>query len=273
MALKIAVMIKQVPAVDNVKINEETGTMEREGVESELNPMDLHALEEAIRIKERDPENVRVTAVSMGPAQAEKILKGAVAMGCDDGILLSDRRFAGADTLATARALAACVKKCGPFDLILAGERATDGETGQVAPSVAELLGQPALTYVSAIDELDTSRATITRAIEGGHERIETPLPAVLSVIKEINRPRLTTLGGKLRAKKTNIPTYDAEALGLAEGDIGLKGSPTRVVKVFYPKVTRSGEKYFMAADPAAALSALTGFLADKGCIGEEAAR
>lgn len=273
MALRIAVMIKQVPAVDTVRINEETGTMEREGVESELNPMDLHALEEAIRIKERTPENVRVTAISMGPRQAEKTLRGAVAMGCDDGILLTDRKFAGADTLATARTLAACIQKCGPFDLILAGERATDGETGQVAPSIAALLDLPALTYVSAIRGLNEAGAEIERAVEGGHERIETTLPAVLSVIKEINRPRLTTLGGKLRAKRIDIPAYDAAFLGLQEDEIGLKGSPTRVVKVFYPKVTRSGEKHFMIADPDAALSALVGFLTDKGCIGEGAAR
>ena len=264
--MKIAVFIKQVPAVDTVKINETTGTMEREGVEAELNPMDLHALEAAIRLKEEKP-GVCVTAITMGPPQAQKILSGAIAMGCDDAVLLSDRKFAGADTLATARVLAACVRKLGGFDLMFAGERATDGETGQVAPAVAEFLGCPALTYVSGIEELGSDKALVVRATEGAHETLSSPLPAMLSVIKEINRPRLTTLGGKLRAKSVRIPVYDAADLELDENSIGLKGSPTRVSKVLYPKVTRSGEKHFMANDADAALKALSAFLSDGGFL------
>ncbi len=267
--MRIAVLIKQVPAVDTVRINETTGTMEREGVESELNPLDLHALEAAIGIKESG--DARVTAITMGPAQARKMLSGAVAMGCDDAVLLTDRRFAGADTLATARVLAAGIEKLGGFDLILAGERATDGETGQVAPAVAEILRLPALTYVSAIRELRPGHATIERALEGGHETLRAPLPAVLSVIKEINRPRLTTLAGKLRAKGAEIPAYGADDLGLREEEIGLKGSPTRVAKVMYPKVTRTGRRYVMAEDAEAALGALSAFLAEKGFLGEVA--
>ena len=270
--MRIAVLIKQVPAVDTVKINETTGTMEREGVESELNPMDLHALEAAIRIKESGGD-VHVTALTMGPAQARKILSDAIAMGCDDAILLSDRKFAGADTLATARVVAAGLRKLGAVDLVFAGERATDGETGQVAPAVAEFLGMPALTFVSGIAELDkdTKEAKVERAVENGHETLKSPLPAVFSVIKEINRPRLTTLGGKLRAKKVEIPVYDASDLGLADDEIGLKGSPTRVSKVMYPKVTRTGRKFFFANDDAEAMGALKAFLADKGFLAEEA--
>ena len=270
--MRIAVLIKQVPAVDTVKINETTGTMEREGVESELNPMDLHALEAAIRLREKDA-NVRITALTMGPPQARKVLADAVAMGCDDAALFSDRKFAGADTLATAQVLAAGLKKLGKFDLIFSGERATDGETGQVAPAVAELLGFPALTFVSGVEEIHEGGVTVERATEGGHETLKSPLPAVFSVIKEINRPRLTTLSGKLRAKGVEIPTYDASSLELPEDKIGLKGSPTRVSKVMYPKVTRSGEKYFFANDAGGTMDVLKRFLVDKNFVSEEAAR
>ncbi len=270
--MKIAVLIKQVPAVDTVKINETTGTMEREGVESELNPMDLHALEAAIRIKEKGAD-VRVTALTMGPPQARKVLMDAVAMGCDDAVLFSDRKFAGADTLATARVLAAGIGKLGGFDMVFSGERATDGETGQVAPAVAEFLGVPALTFVSAVKELSKGEATAERATEGGHETLKSPLPAVFSVVREINRPRLMTLGGKLRAKGVEIPTWDAAALGLSDDRIGLRGSPTRVSKVMYPKVTRTGEKFFFAIDGEGAMGALKRFLSDKGFVAEEAGR
>lgn len=267
--MKIVVLIKQVPAVDTVRINEATGTMEREGVESELNPMDLHALEAAIRIKESDA-NVHVTALTMGPPQARKVLSGAVAMGCDDAVLLSDRKFAGADTLATARVLAAGIReiaKSGKVDLIFSGERATDGETGQVPPAVAEFLGCPALTFVSAVGEFRDGGTTVERALENGHETLRSPLPVLLSVIKEINRPRLTTLGGKLRAKTVEIPVYDAARLGLSENEIGLKGSPTRVSKVMYPKVTRRGEKFFFANDGDGTMDTLKRFLSDKGFL------
>ena len=139
--MRIAVLVKQVPATENVKIDEATGTMIREGVEAELNPLDLHAVEEAVRIKERLGKETEITVVSMGPRGAEKAVRSALAMGCDRGVLLSDRKFAGSDTLATARTLAAGLQKRGGFDLVLSGERATDGETGQVGPAVGRILG------------------------------------------------------------------------------------------------------------------------------------
>lgn len=264
--MRVAVLIKQVPAVDTVKINEVTGTMEREGVESELNPMDLHALEAAIRLKEGSPAgSVEVTAITMGPAQAKKILVHAIAMGCDHALLLSDRAFAGADTWATAKTLATALKMDAPFDLIFAGERATDGETGQVAPAVAAFLGYSALTFVSGIESIESGKITVKRAVEGGHETLRAPLPALLTVVKELNRPRLCTLSGKLRAKSTPIRQISAADLGLDELSTGIKGSPTRVVRVMYPQVTRMGERYRMAADPQASVRALYDFLTDKG--------
>lgn len=242
--MRIAVLVKQVPSVETVKIDENTGTMIRDGVESELNPLDLHAIEAAVRIKEsRGDKNTEIVAITMGPPMAKKTATYAIAMGCNRGVLLTDRRFGGADTLATARTLAKFLEKEGPFDLIFAGERATDGETGQVGPAVAELLKLPVFTYVSAIDELTDSNIRVVRAVEGGHETLETSLPAFVIPIKEINIPRLCTLDGKIKAKQSEIPTVTADELNLAEDEMGLKGSPTRVVKITYPKVTRQGDK------------------------------
>lgn len=241
--MRIGVLVKQVPATENVKIDEKTGTMMREGVEAELNPLDLHAVEEAVRFKERLGEETEVTVISMGPPQAQKAVRAAIAMGCDKGMLLSDRRFAGADTLATARTLAAGVKQAGGFDLILSGERATDGETGQVGPAVGEILDMSVLTFVSAVESTENGSLVVRRAVEGGHERVETSLPAMLSVVKEINVPRLCTLGGKVRAKKAEIPVLTADDLPLPAEHLGLAGSPTKVVKVSYPQITRTGNR------------------------------
>ncbi|GHV26981.1 electron transfer flavoprotein subunit beta [Synergistales bacterium] len=258
--MRIAVLIKQVPAVDSVRIDEETGTMEREGVESELNPLDLYAVEAAARIKEAGKAE-SVTAITMGPPQARRALSHAIAMACDDGVLLSDAKFAGADTLATARTIAAAIKRLGKFGVILAGERATDGETGQVPPSVAELLGIPALTYVSRIVELTEESITVRRAVDGGYETVRAPLPVLLSVTKEINKPRLSTLAGKLRAKRARIDVLRASDIE-ADG-VGLAGSPTRVVKVMYPKVTRTCRKISMNDDHEGTVREAVKFLAD----------
>lgn len=266
--MRIAVLVKQVPAVDTVKIDEKTGTMIRDGVEAELNPLDLHAVEAAVRIKESQPSgSVSVTAVTMGPPAARKAVKYAVAMGCDDGLLLSDRKFGGADTLATARTLAEALKKAGPFDLLLAGERATDGETGQVGPACAELLGVPALTYVSAIEELTDDKIRVVRAVEGGHETIEAPLPAMVVPVKEMNVPRLCTLNGKLRAKAAEVPLETAELLRMEDSETGLAGSATQVVRVTYPKVTRSGRRINAADNINEAAAEIMKLLEEKNCL------
>ena len=258
---KIAVLIKQVPATENVKIDSETGVMIREGLAVEVNPLDLHAIEEAVRFKERFP-GTRVTAVTMGPPAAVKAARYAIAMGCDDGVLVTDRAFAGSDTLATARVLAEALRKLGPFDLVLAGERATDGETGQVGPSVGALLGVSVLTYVSRLT-VQNDKLAVERAVEGGHESILSPMPALAVVVKEINVPRLCTLSGKIRGRKAEIRTLSSADLGLSKESVGLSGSPTKVVKVGYPQVTRKGRKISAADDFDKAIKELTLFLSE----------
>ena len=266
--MRIAVLVKQVPAVDNVKIDEKTGTMVREGVEAELNPLDLHAVEAAIRIKESRPEGTtEITAITMGPSQARKAAVYAVSMGCDNGVLVSDKKFGGSDTLATARTLARALEKLGPFDILFAGERATDGETGQVGPAAAAFLNIPALTYISAIDELGVGYIKVTRSIEGGHEKIGSPLPAMVIPVKEMNIPRLCTLGGKLRAKKTEIPVLNAEDLGLDENSTGLKGSATWVINVTYPQMTRQGKRISSSGKVEETVETIVSFLEEKNCL------
>ncbi|RKY04498.1 electron transfer flavoprotein subunit beta [Candidatus Poribacteria bacterium] len=264
--MRLAVLVKQVPATDKVKIDPETGTMLRTEMEAVINPLDLYAVEEAVRLKERLSGEAEITVISMGPAMAIEAVKDAISMGCDRGYLLSDRRLAGSDTLATAYALSQAIRKLGPFDLIFAGERTTDGETGQVGPAVATLLDIPVLTYVSKIEEIGDGRIVVHRAIEGGHEVVESPLPALLCVVKEINEPRLPTLSGKIKARETEVPVLTADDIEADESMIGLKGSPTRVVKIFYPKITREGE-IIRGDDPEGAVDRLIEFLRERGII------
>lgn len=235
--MNIVVLIKQVPGTDNVKLDPETGVMIRSGKDTIINPLDENALEEAIRIKNSHP-NVKVTAVSMGPESAIKALKEAVAMGADAGVLISGRAFAGSDTIATAKALSATIKKLGPVDLVICGERATDGETGQTGAMIANYLDIPVQTYVSSV-EIQQAGVVVKRTVEGGFERVEVPFPVLITVNKDINEPGFPTLAGKLRAKQVEITIWRPEELGLDKSELGLVGSPTRVVKVFSPKLAR----------------------------------
>jgi electron transfer flavoprotein beta subunit len=237
--LNIIIPIKQVPETSNVKMDEETGTMVREGVESIINPLDLYAIEVGIQLKEE--HGGKITVITMGPLSAEKALKEAISMGCDDGILVSGREFAGSDTRATSYVLAETIKKIEDYDLILTGERATDGDTGQVGPGIASFLELPLATYTSKIVEINSKNIVVERLIEEGYETLKIPLPALLTVVKEISYPRLPTLKGKQRAKKTNIPVWSKNNMELNELELGLNGSPTRVVKITHPKVIRKG--------------------------------
>jgi electron transfer flavoprotein beta subunit len=266
--LKIVVLIKQVPATDKVKMDEETGTMIRDGLESEINPLDLYAIEEAVRIKERMGTGVEISVISMGPKKAEEAIRIAIALGCDQGFLLSDRKFAGSDTWVTAYTLSQGIMKIiGSFDMILCGERATDGETGQVGPEVGAYLDLPVLTYVSKIEEIGPEKVVAHRAVEGGHEWVEAPLPVLISVVKEINTPRMPNFSGKMKAKKAEIPLVTADDIGADESRLGLKGSPTRVVKIFHPQVARKGKIVSAVGDPDGAVNGLVGFLAEKSII------
>jgi len=246
--VNILVLIKQVPETDKVKMDPQTGTMIRAGQESIINPLDLYAIEEALVLKEKHDAHVRV--VSMGPPDSERALREAISMGCDEGMLLTDRAFAGSDTWATSRVLAKAIREIGAIDLILAGERATDGDTGQVGPAVAAWLGIPAVTYASSLNIEKKPQefagnivATVRRFTEEGYQALRIKLPALVTVVKEIASPRLPTLGGKKRARIAEIARRSAMELGFEANSIGLTGSPTRVVKIFYPKVSRNGEQ------------------------------
>jgi len=189
--MKIIVLVKQVPNTTDVKIDPETNTLKREGVESCINPFDMYAIEEGIRVRERMGEG-EVVVISMGPPQAEEALREAISMGCDRAILLSDRKFAGSDTWATSYTISQAVRKIDDYGLILCGKQASDGDTAQVGPGVSMHMNVPQVTYVKKIEKIDKSGATVERMTEEGFEIIETPLPAVLSVVKEINASAFT---------------------------------------------------------------------------------
>ena len=238
--MHIVVPIKQVPETSNVKMDPETGTMLRTAVEGIINPLDLFAIEAALRL--REIKGGTVTAISMGPPKAESALRDALAMGCDQAVLLCDRRFAGSDTWATAYTLGLAIQKLVPFDLIVCGERATDGETGQVGPGIAAYLDLPLATYVSQVIEAGDDFLRLERMVEGGREQVWSSLPMVIAVLKEVGAPRLGTVRSKLQARKVEIPTWGPDEVGCNENWIGLKGSPTRVVKVYSPVLARKGE-------------------------------
>ncbi|MCJ7735751.1 MAG: electron transfer flavoprotein subunit beta/FixA family protein [Anaerolineae bacterium] len=237
--MHIVVPIKQVPETSEVKMDEESGTMIRAGVESIINPLDLYAIEQALMLKEQS--GGIVTVLSMGPKSAVEAIREAVAMGCDRGYLVSDRKFAGADTWATSYVLANAIRYMDFVDLVICGERATDGDTGQVGPGIASFLDLPVLTYVAGL-EVDADSVVVRRLVENGYEVYRALLPLVLTVVKEIAYPRLPTLRGKQRARRMEIPVWDNATLGLDEQYLGLKGSPTRVKRIFRPKVSREGE-------------------------------
>jgi electron transfer flavoprotein beta subunit len=205
----------------------------------------------------------------MGPPKAQSALREAVAMGCDSGVLLSDRVFAASDTWATSHVLAAAVRKLGVPDLIICGERATDGDTGQVGPELASFLDLPIATYVSRIVDFQPGRIVVERLVETGYETLEIQLPALLTVVKEIADPRLPTLRGKQRSRKVEIPVWSAEDLEIDATTVGLKGSPTRVVRIFRPSIARECEM-LAAEDPAsidAACDRIVSYLAERGLV------
>jgi len=242
--MHIVVCIKQVPDTTEVKINPQTNTLVREGVSSVINPFDMYAIEEALRIKEKVGGDSKVTALSMGPGQVETALRDAVSMGVDDIVLLSDRAFAGADTLATSYTLACGIKKLGQVDLVLCGKQAIDGDTAQVGPGIAVHLNLPQIAWVKKIVEISSSSAKVQRMMDEGYDVLEVSLPAVFTVVKEINEPRMPSLKGKMRAKKVEMKVLKASDIEADEKKLGLNGSATQVVKIFNP-APRSGGKTF----------------------------
>jgi electron transfer flavoprotein beta subunit len=245
----------------------ETGTVIRAGVETVVNPLDLYALEAALRLKEQ--YGGTVVAVSMGPAQAIKALKEAVAMGCDDAVLISDRKFGGSDTHATSYVLSQAILDIGSFDLIIAGERATDGDTAQVGPGIAAWLDLPLATYVSKIEGLDKGFIHLERLVEEGYQLLSAPLPCLITVVKAVATPRLPTLKGKIRSMDLQIPVYNSETMRLAEEYLGLNGSPTRVVRIDTPRIARGGRTVTVQDDISlkAAVDELVDLLDRKGVL------
>lgn len=240
--MKIIVFIKQVPDTTQVKINPQTHTIIREGVPSIINPFDLYAIEEGLRLKEKFGGRVRV--VSMGPPQAEQAIRQAIALGVDEGFLLTDVAFAGADTLATSYTLSLAAKKLGDFDLLICGKQASDGDTAQVGPGIAQHLEIPFVAFVKKIEEISLAEGKIkvAKMTDEGHQIIEMKLPALITVVKEINEPRTESLTGKLRAKSANIIRWGHQDLEVVPEKVGLDGSPTQVVNIFAPPPRPQGE-------------------------------
>ena len=243
--MKVVVCIKQVPATTKVKVDPQTNTVRWEG-ESIVNPFDMYALEEGIRIKEK--YGGKVTAISMGPLQAEGVLREAVALGADEAILLNDPAFNGSDTLATSYILSKAIARIGEFEVVICGRQTMDSDTGQVAPQLAEQLGIPFVSYVSKIEEIKEGYMQVQRMVEEGHQVIEMPLPGVITVVKEINVPRLPPLRGLMLSKKAKIPNWSAQELGVDMDKVGLSGSPTRIIKLFHPQKAGGGE--ILQGDP-----------------------
>ncbi len=261
--MRIVVCIKQVPDTTNIKVDPETGTLKRETAGTVMNPFDMYAVEEGLRIKEK--VGGTVTVVTMGPPMAKEMLKVTIGMGVDEAVLLSDRLLAGSDTWATSYALAKAAEKIG-CDIILFGKQAVDGDTAQVGPSTAQYMKMPSLTWVKKIREINDKEIVVERMMEDGIDVVKATLPVALTVVKEINEPRLESLKGKMRAKK-----YEPAVMTLADinGDekmVGVKNSPTRVAKSW--NATReAGKAEMIEGDAATKAENLFGKLKSLGLV------
>lgn len=264
----LVVPIKQVPDMEEVEFDREKGRIDRSSARAEPNPFDLNALEEAIRFKEE--KGGMVTVVSMGPPQAESTLRDALARGADEVILLTDKAFAGADTWATATTLYAAVREVEDFDLILCGEKTVDGDTGQVGPELAELLGIPHVAYVSEIMERNDSSVKVASEVWGRTYVRELEFPGLITVTKDVNVPRLPTLEKKLESREAEIEEWGIDNLKetVDEEDVGLPGSPTSVNEIeIAPDVAREGETF--RDEASRAVRKLISRLRDEGILRE----
>jgi len=245
--LRIIVSIKQVPDADDLRVDPITNTLVREGVPAVVNPPDLHAIEEGVRLKER--YGGKVTVITMGPPQGESALRDALAMGADEAYLITDRSMAGADTWATSYTISRAVQKLGGADLYLFGRRAVDGETEQVGPQTAKWLGIPVVGYVSEVREVKERSVVVVKSTESLEEVLEVPLPAVLTILETANRPRQPDINSLIRARTAKIPKLTREDIGAEPNKVGLAGSPTKVIKVQPPPKTRNPEIKYVGKD------------------------
>ena len=266
----VVVCIKQVPDTTQVKTDPVTGTLIREGVPFIVNPFDTHALEEGLKLK--DKYGLRVVAISMGPPNTEVTLKKALSLGVDDAVLLSDRVFGGADTLATSKVLAEAILKLSKEEevaVVLCGKQSIDGDTAQVGPGIAARLGYSQLTLVDQIQDFDpkAKKVKVRRKLEGKHEIVEAPLPAVIAVVREINRPRYPTVPMKLMSQDAQVKLWNNSVMQLPTDLIGLNGSPTQVRKIFSPERTKGEILGDGINDPEGAASLLIDALVKKDVI------
>lgn len=264
MAIHSVVCVKQVPDTTQVRIDPDTGSLVRQGIPSVINPFDLHAVEAALTF--RDELGGYITVLSMGPPQAEESLRKCLGFGADRAILLTDKAFAGADTLATTHALAAAVRKISEertVDLVLCGKQSIDGDTGQVGPGLARRLGFSQLTYVCSLDRVDKDAGLVRawRQREDGRELLEARLPAALTITETCNRIRYSSLRSLIEAQDKKVETWTADDIDVDRAKLGLKGSPTRVKKIFGPPPRERGE---MLTDAAPSVAAATELLMDR---------
>jgi electron transfer flavoprotein alpha/beta subunit len=264
--MNIVVFIKQVPDTTEIRIDPVTGNLIREGVPSIVNPDDKHALETAVSLKEK--HGGKVTVVTMGPPQADEALRECLAMGADQAILLSDKTFGGADTCATSYTLSCALKKIGSYDLVICGRQALDGNTAQVGPQIAELMGLSQITYAQGV-EINGGNITVKRALEDGYEVVETKLPVLLTVTKDINTPRTPAIDAVMEAYGADITTLTADDLDVDKARLGLKGSPTRIKKAYTPELRKGKVDMIQADTPAAAVQALLAKLNEKHLLEE----
>ena len=257
--MEILVCVKQVPDTAEVKIDPEKHTVIRAGVPNIFNPFDQNALEAALQLK--DSQGARVTLLSMGPPQAEDVLREGLAMGADDAYLLTDRKVGGSDTLATGYCLAQAVRKVAElqgieqFDIVLCGKQTIDGDTAEVGPQIATELGIPQITYAAEIN-VDGTTVRVKQQNEEGYIVTEAQFPVLITAVKELNEPRFPTIRGTMKAKKREIPHLSADDIKVDETKIGLKGSPTMVRKIFTPPQRTQG-LVIKEEDPNAAVSVL----------------
>jgi len=266
----VVTCVKQVPDTTQVKVDPNTGTLIREGVPFIINPFDTHALEESLRLK--DKYGFRVAVISMGPPNTEVTLKKALALGADEAILLSDRAFGGADTLATSLVLAEAIKRLGQKEevaMVICGRQTIDGDTAQVGPGIATRLGYPQLTLVDRIENVDlqAKKVRVSRRLEGRHEIVEAPLPAMIAVLREINRPRYPTVPMRLMAEEAPVTLWNNKVMGLRDDSIGLKGSATQVRRIFSPQRAKGEILGNGSNNPREAANLLVDKLIEKGIL------
>lgn len=243
--MKILVFVKQVPDTDDVKLDPKTGNLKRDGVQTTINPLDANAVETAMQLKEK--YGATVCAVTMGPPQAREVLKKALALGCDEAYLLSDRAFGGADTRATSYTLAKAAEKIGDYDLLLFGRHAIDGDTAQTGPATASFLNIPQITLADSVDIQD-GWVVCTRALESRSERVRAKLPALVTVCKEINTPRYPTLPNIMKANRKLITVWAAADIDADTNETGMPGSPSSTKKVFEPEKRGTDTVYFIGS-------------------------